>query len=301
MQLFFPPFLFFSLPFLIQCTMSHLCTSVQKHLYIFLMCTVNLNLIFSFCLTHTHKYPFTHCLYFSFFMWTQYTPLVARKPFEHFFPPLVDIWLPICMFCVCVCVCSCACAEVSAYISRERSCQAELRDCSTIQPSNNNEPLTLFDRGHRLSSPVATVVNVWKAPDALWCKYISTYVCIHVHNTLCLTGSVLWYNPSSCFWCWPVALSIVLQRAIAKEDSGQVGPSCSWAHISPPCDSLFRNAPAHLTPLAAPVKSWFAHRHGQRHINSTPCRLAQRERQHTRTNKSDSALIWKRARAKERE
>lgn len=161
MQLFFPPFLFFSLPFLIQCTMSHLCTSVQKHLYICLMCTVNLNLIFSFCLTHTHKYPFTHCLYFSFFMWTQYTPLVARKPFEHFFSPIGrHLITHLYVLCVCVCVCSCACAEVSAYISRERSCQAELRDCSTIQPSNNNEPLTLFDRGHRLSSPVATVVNV---------------------------------------------------------------------------------------------------------------------------------------------
>lgn len=96
---FFPPFFVL----FIQCTMSHLCTSVQKHLYICLMCTVNLNLIFSFCLTHTHKYPFTHCLYFSFFMWTQYTPLVARKPFEHFFPP-IGRHLITHLYVLCVCV-----------------------------------------------------------------------------------------------------------------------------------------------------------------------------------------------------
>lgn len=31
-------------------------------------------------------------LYFPFFMWTQYTPSVARKPYEHFFfPPGADV------------------------------------------------------------------------------------------------------------------------------------------------------------------------------------------------------------------
>lgn len=54
----------------------------------------------SICLQNkllTSAFPFssdTHRqrLYFPFFMWTQYTPSVARKPYEHFFfPPGADV------------------------------------------------------------------------------------------------------------------------------------------------------------------------------------------------------------------
>lgn len=181
----------------------------------------------------------------------------------------------------------CVCVVASVCVSRERSCQAELWGCSSIQPSNNNEPLTMLDRAHRLSSPVAiAVVIVCKSLDAC-VVWVHIYIYVHLCSTsLCLTGSVFCHNLNSCCWCWQPVLSIVVQWAIAEADSGQVGLSCCWTHISPPCDSLFRNAPAHLSPLAAPVKSWFAHRHGQRHINSTPCRLARGERRRTQTNQT---------------
>lgn len=108
------------------------------------------------------------------------------------------------------------------------------------------------------------------------------------------------YSLSLCHRCQQAPLSIIVQWGNAEADSGQVGLSHNWTHFSPPCDSLFRNAPAHLTPWAVPVKSWFAHRHGQRHINSMPCRLAQ-GKPTTHTNKSNSALIWKGVRAEEGE
>ncbi len=67
------------------------------------------------------------------------------------------------------------CVEASVCVSRERSCQAELWGCSSIQPSNNNEPLTMLDRAHRLSSPVAiAVVIVCKSLDA--CVSLSAYL-----------------------------------------------------------------------------------------------------------------------------
>ena len=119
--------------------------------------------------------------------------------------------------------------------------------------------------------------------------YLLMCICMCIYPTsLCLTGSVFCYDLNSCCccWCWQPVLSIVVQWAIAEADSRQVGLSCCWTHISPPCDCLFRNAPAHLSPLAAPVESWFAHRHGQRHINSTPCRLARGERRRTQTNQT---------------
>lgn len=50
-----------------------LCTSSHKCFYLSLICTVYLNLILLFCHAHNH----TCCLYFSFFIWNQYTLSVA--------------------------------------------------------------------------------------------------------------------------------------------------------------------------------------------------------------------------------
>lgn len=102
MQLFFPPFLFFSLPFLIQCTMSHLCTSVQKHLYICLMCTVNLNLIFSFCLTHTSTHSHTVFI-FHFSCGPSTHHWLLGNHLSIFFPP-IGRHLITHLYVLCVCV-----------------------------------------------------------------------------------------------------------------------------------------------------------------------------------------------------
>lgn len=145
----------------------------------------------------------------------------------------------------------------------------------------------MFDSAHRLSSLVTSAVFiVCKSFDVVW-----LYIYIQC-GQLCSRFVLDWISffittltvvvvVDACNQCYLLLFSELLQRQIQRP-----GLSCSWTHISPPCDSLFRNAPAHLAPLAAPVKSWFAHRHGQRHINSMPCWLAQAERQCTQTNQT---------------
>lgn len=161
---------------------------------------------------------------FYYFMWTQYTSLVARKPFELLFfcsprgrrliTHLYGVYVRRGR-CVCVCV------------SRERSCQAELWGCSSIQPSNNNEPPTMLDRAHRLSALVAVaVVNVCRSLDAC---VVCVHIYIYVHlcsSTLCLTGSLFSVTSSTCIVvdadnrCY-----LLLSSGSSREaDRGQVGP-----------------------------------------------------------------------------
>lgn len=128
-------------------------------------------------------------LYFPFFMWIQYTPSVARKPYEHFFFPLGQMfdyrfgW----RVRACVHVHECVCLEAGLCMCvspRESSCQAELWVCSSIQPSNNNEPLTMLDRAQSLSSPVAMLSSLCKS---LWDLFPARLfksvpdVCIYAH------------------------------------------------------------------------------------------------------------------------
>lgn len=68
------------------------------------------------------------------------------------------------MVCVHVYMCMRVCVEASSCVSpRESSCQAELWGCSSIQSSNNNEPLTMLDRAQSLSSPVAMLSSLCKS------------------------------------------------------------------------------------------------------------------------------------------
>lgn len=67
---------------------------------------------------------------------------------------------------------------------RESSCQAELWVCSSIQSSNNNEPLTMLDRAQSLSRPVAMLSSprrsLWDLFSVSLFQYMAD-VCIYAH------------------------------------------------------------------------------------------------------------------------
>lgn len=223
-------------------------------------------------------------------MLTQSQPLVARKPFEHFFfprgKPLITHLYGVYLFvdvCVCVCVwrgpvCVCVCVSLERVLAKLSTGAAPVSSLVIIMSPS---PCLTEHTGSAVLWPLRLPL----------CVSLMMICVLWVHVCVCTymwTWPVSCYNLNSC-WCWQPVLSIVVQWAIAEADRSQVGPPWCWTQISPPCDSLFKNAPAHLSPLAAPVKSWFAHRHRQRNINSTPCRLARGERRHTQTNQT----IWK--------
>lgn len=110
---------------------------------------------------------------------------------------MFDYWF---VWCVCVCTCVCACVEASSCVSpRESSCQAELWGCSSIQSSNNNEPLTMLDRAQSLSSPVAMLSSLCKSLGDLFPVSLFKYlldVCIYAHTQVsCML--CCWYINSS--------------------------------------------------------------------------------------------------------
>lgn len=114
--------------------------------------------------------------------------MVARKQFEHFSPR--GRCLITHLYGLFVCVYGYVCGgQYVCVVLREGSCQAELWGCSSIQPSNNNEPLTTLDRAQSPSSPVAiTVVIVCK------CLYDLFYICAFRHTCICLVLSVFCFN-----------------------------------------------------------------------------------------------------------